>query len=78
MIVPSRLALSGLSYYKSLSIYGVISGMVMPFIYLPFTLGSALVVNLIPSISQEVTLKNYKTIKLKTTYAILLTLFVDR
>lgn len=69
MIVPSRLALSGLSYYKSLSIYGVISGMVMPFIYLPFTLGSALVVNLIPSISQEVTLKNYKTIKLKTTYA---------
>ena len=76
MIVPSRLALSGLSYYKSLSIYGVISGMVMPFIYLPFTLGSALVVNLIPSISQEVTLKNYKTIKLKTTYAILLTLFV--
>ena len=48
MIVPSRLALSGLSYYKSLSIYGVISGMVMPFIYLPFTLGSALVVNLIP------------------------------
>lgn len=76
MIVPSRLALSGLSYYKSLSIYGVISGMVMPFIYLPFTLGSALVVNLIPSISQEVTLKNYKTIKLKTVYAILLTLFV--
>ena len=75
MIVPSRLALSGLSYYKSLSIYGVISGMVMPFIYLPFTLGSALVVNLIPSISQEVTLKNYKTIKLKTTYAILLTYF---
>ena len=48
MIVPSRLALSGLSYYQSLSIYGVISGMVMPFIYLPFTLGSALVVNLIP------------------------------
>ena len=44
----------------------VISGMVMPFIYLPFTLGSALVVNLIPSISQEVALKNYKTIKLKS------------
>lgn len=76
MIVPSRLALSGLSYYQSLSIYGVINGMVMPFIYLPFTLGSALVVNLIPSISQEITLKKYKTIKLKIVYAILLTLFV--
>lgn len=76
MIVPSRLALSGLTYHQALSIYGVISGMVMPFVYLPFTLGSALVVNLIPSISQEVSLKNYKTIKLKVFYALLLTLFV--
>ena len=75
MIVPSRLALSGLSYYQSLSMYGVINGMVMPFIYLPFTLGSALVVNLIPSISQEVTLKNIK-VKVKINFAILLTLFV--
>ncbi|WP_042275784.1 oligosaccharide flippase family protein, partial [[Clostridium] dakarense] len=31
MIVPSRLVLSGISYHKSLSMYGVISGMVMPF-----------------------------------------------
>ena len=76
MIIPSRLALSGLSYHQSLSIYGVINGMVMPFIFIPFTLGSALVVNLIPSISQEVSLKNYKNIKLKTLYALLLTLFV--
>ena len=76
IIVPSRLALSGLSYHKALSVYGIINGMVMPFIYLPFTLGSALVVNLIPSLSQEVTLKNYKTIKLKIIYSILLTLFV--
>lgn len=76
MIIPSRLALSDLSYHQSLSIYGIISGMVMPFIYIPFTLGSALVVNLIPSISQEISLKNYKTIKLKTLYAVLLTLFV--
>ena len=37
-------------------------GWLCPFIYLPFTLGSALVVNLIPSISQEITLKKYKTI----------------
>lgn len=76
IIVPSRLSLSGLSYYQSLGIYGIINGMVMPFIYLPFTLGSALVVNLIPSLSQEISLKNYKAIKLKTIYAILLTLLV--
>lgn len=76
MMVPSRLVLSGITYYKSLSIYGVISGMVMPFVYLPFTLGSALVVNLIPSISQEMALKNYKSILKKINYSVLLTAVV--
>ncbi|MGL5346050.1 MAG: oligosaccharide flippase family protein [Peptostreptococcaceae bacterium] len=65
MIIPSRLALSGITYAQSLNMYGIISGMVMPFIYLPFTLSSALIVNLIPSISQEVTLHNHKNIKKK-------------
>lgn len=76
MIVPSRLVLSGISYSQALSMYGVISGMVMPFIYLPFTLGSALIVNLIPSISQEMSLGRYKSIKKKINFAMLLTLGV--
>lgn len=76
IIVPSRLVLAGFTYYKALSIYGIISGMVMPFIYLPFTVGSALVVNLIPSISQEMALNNYNNITKKINYSILLTLFV--
>ncbi|MGX4600960.1 polysaccharide biosynthesis protein [Faecalimicrobium sp. JNUCC 81] len=76
MIVPSRLVLSGLSYHKSLSMYGIISGMVMPFVYLPFTVGSALVVNLIPSISQEMALSKYKNVVKKINYALLLTITV--
>lgn len=76
LIVPSRLVLSGISYSQSLSMYGIISGMVMPFIYLPFTLGSALVVNLIPSISQELSLGKYKNIIRKINYALSLTFFV--
>ena len=76
MIVPSRLVLSGISYSQALSMYGVISGMVMPFVYLPFTLGSALVVNLIPSISQEMSLGKYKNVVKKITYALLLTFIV--
>ncbi len=76
MIVPSRLALSGITYTASLGIYGVISGMVMPFIYLPFTLGSALVVNLIPSISQEMALSKFKVVLKKINYALLLTFTV--
>lgn len=76
MIVPSRLYLSGMSHIESMGVYGVISGMVMPFVFLPFTIGSALVVNLIPSLSQEVALNKYKNIIKKIYYALLLTTFV--
>lgn len=76
MIVPSRLVLSGISYTQSIGLYGVICGMVMPFIYLPFTIGSALVVNLIPSISQEVALNKIKNVKIKIYYAVVLTVGV--
>ena len=76
MIVPSRLILSGISYTQSIGLYGIISGMVMPFVYLPFTIGSALVVNLIPSISQEVALDKIKNIKIKIYYALVLTIGV--
>jgi len=76
MIIPSRLALSGMAYSKALGLYGIIGGMVYPFLLLPFTVTSALVVNLIPSISQEVAIKNYKNINKKIYYSLLLTLLV--
>ncbi|WP_315168306.1 polysaccharide biosynthesis protein [Metaclostridioides mangenotii] len=76
MMVPSRLALSGMTYTKSLSMYGVISGMVMPFVFIPFTLGSALIVNLIPSISQGMALNKIDSVIKKIKYSILLTLAV--
>ena len=76
MMVPSRLVLSGVAYTKALSMYGVMSGMVMPFIFLPFTVGSALVVNLIPSISQEMALNKYNNILKKINYSLLLTIGV--
>lgn len=76
MIVPSRLVLSGISYDQSIGIYGIICGMVMPFVYLPFTIGSALVVNLIPSISQEIALNKYKKVRMKINYSLVLTIGV--
>ena len=76
IIVPSRLALSGISYTQSIGLFGIVSGMVMPLIYLPFTIGSALVVNLIPSISQEIALNKTKNVKKKIYYAIILTVIV--
>ncbi|MBU5337001.1 oligosaccharide flippase family protein [Intestinibacter bartlettii] len=77
IIIPSRLILANMSYSQALGAYGIISGMVMPFVYLPFSVGSALVVNLIPSISGEVALKNNNILMKKITYSIGLTLFVS-
>ena len=76
MIVPSRLVLSGMTYSKSIGLYGILNGMVMPFVYIPFTIGSALVVNLIPSISQEIALNKYKKVKMKINYSLALTIGV--
>lgn len=76
ILIPSRLALSGISYNESLSIYGIINGMVIPFVYLPLMMSSALVVNLIPSISQELTLHKYDNIYKKIKYSLLLSFMV--
>lgn len=73
ILIPSRLELSGLSHLQSMSLYGTITGMVFPFLFLPFTLTSALVVNLIPSISQEMPNKNYTLINKKIFFSIFLT-----
>ena len=75
IIIPSRLLLANMTYSEALGAYGIISGMVMPFVYLPFSVGSALVVNLIPSISGEVALKSNKVLIKKIIFSIGLTLF---
>lgn len=76
IIIPSRLSLSNMTYSQSLKSYGIINGMVIPFIYLPFSISSALVVNLIPSISSEIVLKNTKSLFKKIIFSILLTLSI--
>ena len=76
IIVPSRLALAGINQYNSLAIFGILNGMVMPLVYLPLTIGSALVVNLIPSLSQDLSFKNHKKFNLKVKLALILGLIV--
>lgn len=76
MIIPSRLCLSGITYKNALGIYGTIEGMVFPFIYLPFILVSAIVVNIIPSISLDISIKNIKLVKYKILISLFLTLLM--
>jgi stage V sporulation protein B len=58
IIVPGRLMRSGLDNTAALSKFGQVNGMAMPLLFLPFTLTSALVMNLIPRISEAVEKKN--------------------
>ncbi|KXZ40197.1 stage V sporulation protein B [Alkalithermobacter thermoalcaliphilus JW-YL-7 = DSM 7308] len=76
ILIPKKLVLSGMSYNKALSMYGIISGMVFPFLFLPFVIISALVINLIPSLSQELPKKNYSLINKKINFSLALSLVI--
>ncbi|OPJ56521.1 polysaccharide biosynthesis protein [Alkalithermobacter paradoxus] len=72
ILIPSKLILSGMSHKEALSVYGTIMGMTFPFLFLPFVIISALVINLIPSLSQELAKKNYSFINKKIKFSLLL------
>lgn len=76
VLIPQRLQLAGYTSSEALSIFGKLIGMALPILFLPFIVTSALVVNIIPSVSQEVALNNWRDIRLKSTLSIRLTLLV--
>lgn len=63
IIIPNRLMASGYTSSQSISTFGRIMGMAMPLIGLSFIVTSALVINLIPSLSEQIALKRYRDIK---------------
>ncbi|WP_129596525.1 stage V sporulation protein B [Anaerophilus nitritogenes] len=77
VLIPQRLQLSGYSFQSAIATFGKITGMAMPLLFLPFIVTSALVVNIIPSISQEMAVKNFREIRLKSHIAIRITLLIS-
>ena len=51
-MIPSRLQLFGLTNSSALSIYGVLTGMAMPFLFFPSTLTNSAAVMLLPAVSR--------------------------
>lgn len=76
VLIPQRLQIAGFSPQEALSTFGKLAGMAMPLLFLPFIVTSALVVNIIPTISQEMALENWKDISIKSNIAIRMTLLV--
>lgn len=53
ILIPSRLIYAGYTSNMAMASFGRIMGMVMPLIHLPFVVTSALVVSIIPSLSEQ-------------------------
>ncbi len=77
ILIPSRLMLAGYSRNQSVAAIGRIMGMTMPLISLPFVVTNALVVNLIPSLTEQMIHKRYKEIRADIQLSIKVTLLVS-
>lgn len=77
LIIPARLISSGYTNSQSIAIYGRIMGMTMPLITLPFIVTSALVINMITSLSEKMALKKYKEMRSDIELSIKITLLVS-
>ncbi|MGV8145592.1 MAG: putative polysaccharide biosynthesis protein [Alkaliphilus sp.] len=76
IIIPHRLIIAGFSPIVATEIYGKVFGMAIPMLFLPFTITSALVLNLIPNISEHMATNDYKSIAEKSSLAIKITLMI--
>lgn len=64
--IPSMLRLYGYDNVTALSVYGVLTGMAMPFIFFPNALTSSVAVLLLPVISENYALGNYDAVRQAT------------
>ncbi len=64
--IPTRLRLYGYDTTTALSVYGVLTGMAMPFIFFPNALTNSISVLLLPMISESYAVKDMESVK-KTT-----------
>ena len=62
ILIPSRLQMSGLSDSAAFSVYGVLTGMALPFILFPSTVFNSLAVLLLPTVAQAQSEGNEKRI----------------
>ncbi|MCM1027268.1 MAG: polysaccharide biosynthesis protein [Roseburia sp.] len=64
--IPSMLRLYGYDNTTALSVYGVLTGMAMPFIFFPNALTSSVAVLLLPVISENYALGNFASVRQAT------------
>ncbi|SCG83082.1 Stage V sporulation protein B Stage III sporulation protein F [Proteiniborus sp. DW1] len=63
VLIPQKLMVAGYTSSEAVAIFGKVMGMSMPILFLPFTVTSALVVNIIPNLSEGVEQKRLGSMK---------------
>ncbi len=76
VLIPQRLVVAGHTGSEAIQIFGKVTGMAMPLLFLPFTVTSALAVNIIPDISEQIAINNIDDIHSRSSLAVKLTLLV--
>ncbi|HZJ57178.1 MAG TPA: stage V sporulation protein B [Clostridia bacterium] len=74
ILIPQRLVKSGLAHSQAMSLLGILNGMVVPLIFIPFTFVSPLAVVIIPNLSEDLARKNWERIRSKISKAIFITI----
>lgn len=79
IIIPAMLQKSGLSASESLSLFGILNGMAIPFLLFPSTITNSLSVLLLPAISEASAKQNMKlisrTVSVSIKYSLILGIF---
>ncbi len=63
VLIPQKLVVAGYTSKEAVAIFGKVMGMSMPILFLPFTVTSALVVNIIPNLSEGLEQKNFGSMR---------------
>jgi stage V sporulation protein B len=76
ILIPAMLKKSGLSNAETLSVYGVLTGMAIPFILFPSTITNSLSVLLLPTVSEAQAVNNNRMIERTTATSIKYSLLI--
>ncbi len=76
ILIPQRLVMAGYTTSEAIQIFGKITGMAMPLLFFPFTVTSALSVNIIPNISEQIAMNRLDDVNKQCNLAIKITLLV--
>lgn len=73
ILIPRRLVKSGLNHSQAMAYLGILNGMVIPLIFMPFTFVGSLAVVMIPNLSEDLARKNWNGIRSKVSKSIFIT-----